>query len=228
MNDNLLDKMYEFEIDFACSKAKNEYLLSMPRKNSKQYYALFFFWLNKNKVVSKKQAEQFAREHFCINPGDWQALRHLGKQFGFDIKQSPHMHNGTELKKGEYLFVGFDTINFYYNDSKRKETTDLDFDTIKNNFDNCCASCGSKEGEKHRYTQTTTRLEKGHKDPLIEMSNDNIVPQCSYCNKKFANKFILDDRGQPKRATLDHAISVITNLDKADIEALLTDLIERI
>ena len=60
-----------------------------------------------------------------------------------------------------------------------------------------CATCGSKEGEQHRYWKNTkTILQKGHMDPSKPLEPGNIIPQCEKCNRADRNYWIYDEKGR--------------------------------
>lgn len=192
------ERVRQFKADFECSFAKQEGL-RIPRDDTQEFWTLYYLWLNKNKIISKKQAEEFVCSVMNKRVTDLQSLRHLGKQSGFDILQGGQFYGDKLLKRGYYVFVGFESINSYYESFKdRRKEKDLDFEKLKKSWEFCCVTCGSEEGKPQRYTKHITFLEKGHKDPDKPMSQDNILPQCTYCNQKFKDKFILDDQGQPK------------------------------
>ena len=67
---------------------------------------------------------------------------------------------------------------------------------LKAEYDNSCASCGTKENEPHRYFKRKVVLEKGHMDPRKDMSMGNIIPQCNFCNKHYGNKYVFDRMGR--------------------------------
>ena len=185
--------------EFENSQAK-KLGVKLPDKNTQKYETLKYYWENKQKIVNKAEATSAVSKRLNISVIDLQALRHLAKQDGFDILQGPCEYNGIPLKKGQYVFLGFDTVNQYWHFSRRKED-DLDFQKVIKKYNNSCATCGAKEKKEHRYTNQIVLLEKGHKNPNLPMTNDNIIPQCSYCNKRASNKFIFDDYGFVKYPT---------------------------
>ena len=72
------------------------------------------------------------------------------------------------------------------------------FEGLKQAYNNCCASCGVKEGRtSHRYGNQTIQLQKGHRDPS-KRGDDirNIIPQCQYCNRAYKNDFTFDEKGR--------------------------------
>jgi len=186
----------EMKNEFQDSIAKKE-TAKFPRFGTQDYYTLKYYYINKNKIVTKTEATSYVSKCLSKQIGDLQSLRHLGKQSGFDILQQHEIFNNIELKSGEYVFTGFDKMNPFFNDKRRKKSP-LDFEECKKNFDHQCATCGSKEGEPQRFTKQPTLLEKGHKNPELPLDMSNLIPQCEFCNKKYKNRFIFDDFGQIK------------------------------
>jgi uncharacterized protein YuzB (UPF0349 family) len=48
-----------------------------------------------------------------------------------------------------------------------------------------------------RWDKTiVTKLQKGHMDPDKDLTEDNCVPQCGFCNQRYKDKAVFDKRGQ--------------------------------
>ena len=119
---------------------------------------------------------------------DLQDARHLGKQSGWYVEQDG---------KGNYRLVTTKEPHPSFHAKKRlNELNTSDFTEMKSAYDNRCATCGEKEGTKHRFEHGKVILEKGHCDPRLDMSPDNIIPQCQYCNKFYGDKFVFDRMGR--------------------------------
>jgi hypothetical protein len=59
-----------------------------------------------------------------------------------------------------------------------------------------CVNCGSKEGRPLRWKSTNiTKLQQGHMDPRKELTYDNCIPQCQFCNQQAKDKFIFNKHG---------------------------------
>ncbi len=196
--------------------------IKLPRKNTQKYHTLMFLYKNKGKVVTKKQIEQYVCGVLNIVQKDIQDGRHLSKQNGFDIIQGGNIHNNILLKRGEYVFLGFDRPNKYYS-IKRRVYNNKDFDDVKKQFNYTCVTCGCKEGESHKYTGSITKLESAHKDPTKELTIDNMIPQCGYCNKKYKDKYIFDDFGQVKDYS-DTGLMEFIKKNKSKIERMLNEI----
>lgn len=72
-----------------------------------------------------------------------------------------------------------------------------EWESIKKKYNYRCATCGSKEGEPNlKYSNSITKLQKGHKDPKRSLTINNIIPQCSECNRADENNWIYNDKGR--------------------------------
>lgn len=180
-------------------KSKNFKLFKFPTEETQAGKCLLYYYNNMNKIISKKDIEKYVCNELGIASRDIQAVRHLAKQNGFNILQGGRdvFHEGKNVKKGHYVFLGFEKMNPYFSLSRREEK-DLDFKKLKAKFNNCCATCGSVENKPHRKTKEPTLLEKGHMDPREPMTMSNIIPQCSYCNQIYKDKFVFDRFGNIK------------------------------
>ena len=196
----------------------------LPRENTQRGQVLLYLYQKIGEIVTKAEAEKAVCYRLDIQPKDLQSLRHLGKQAGFNILQAGSIWRGRKLKKGEYVLADLRQINPYFNIRRRSEAG-LDFDSVKRKYDNCCATCGSQEGEMHRYDNVVTVLEKGHKDPLGTMTDANIIPQCQICNKVAKNSWIFDDYGRVTKVTTQGLLSQHSSAQKKEfLLALMADL----
>jgi len=67
---------------------------------------------------------------------------------------------------------------------------------MKKEYGYSCVNCGSKEGEALRWDQTkTTVLQQGHMDPRKDLTYDNCIPQCGFCNQQYKSKAVFNRRG---------------------------------
>ena len=187
--------------------------VKLPRQDRQNGQVLLYYWQNRGKILLKKDISKVVYERMGLPGGDLQAVRHLAKQNGFNILQEGAQYNGKELKRGEYVFIGFDTVNEYWS-VKRRDESDLDFSKLKKKFKNTCATCGAKEGSRHRDTNQAVKLEKGHMDPALPMTNDNIIPQCSHCNKVYKDNFVFGLTGFVKKPTVEGVKNTLNNKEK--------------
>ena len=198
--------------------------IKLPAEKTQRGQALLYLYQNMGQVVSKLSAERVVAKRLNQQPKDLQSLRHLGKQSGYNILQAGAVYRGRKLKRGEYVLVDLRDSNSYFDISRRTEHN-LDFNSIKLKYDNCCATCGSEEGEIHRYDNVVTMLEKGHKDPGKTMDDSNIIPQCQVCNKVAKDNWVFDDYGRVKKITVQGLLSRHTREQKQQfLLALEADL----
>lgn len=210
---------------------KKEYISSpllnlgvkLPSEHTQKGQTLLFLYENKGKVVSKEMAEMSVFSRMNKQPKDLQSLRHLGKQDGFNILQGGQEYRGEILRRGEYVFVGFEEPNQFWGFTRRDEAS-LDWSALKNKYNHLCATCGAKEGKKHRFTKQVVVLEKGHMDPSKPMTDDNIIPQCRDCNSVAKNDLVFDQYGRVRKLTLE---GIMKRQSVNDLKQLKDILISR-
>lgn len=110
---------------------------------------------------------------------DAQQGRHLSNNAGFNIANGPEVNN-----RGCYKLINFDiSPKFAFAPHKRQDTTSSGhWEKLKLPG---CAMCGAKEGEIVRGRITV--LQKGHRDPRKELSNENLIALCEYHNRYYSN-----------------------------------------
>lgn len=164
--------------------------------------ALVLVYLSRNypntTVVSKDELTEFIRQ-FDPSVNDVQQARHLAAQKGWYILSGTRKDNESiGLKAGEYKLK---TLTDYYPGFTHERRTYIEgddyFEELKKQYDYRCATCGSKEGEPHRFWKNTkTILQKGHMDPSKPLEHGNIIPQCEKCNRADRNYWIYDKKGR--------------------------------
>jgi len=196
----------------------------LPRENTQKGQVLLYLYQKLGRIVTKTEAEKVVCERLNIQSKDLQSLRHLGKQDGFNILQAGAMRGEYKFKRGEYTLLDLETVNPYFDISRRDESN-LDFRELKKKYHYACATCGAREGKKHRYTAEIVALEKGHKDPAKAMENFNIIPQCQLCNKVAKDNWVYDDYGRVTRMTTQGLLTRHSKTQKLEfLEALRADL----
>lgn len=174
--------------------------LKIGNKYTKNALVLVYLCRNypNTTIVSKEKLTQFVRK-FYPDTTDVQQARHLGAQSGWYISSGTRKDNvslslsGSEyhLETLEQSYPGFT--------AERREYIEGDdfFEELKREYDYCCATCGSREGEPHRYWKsTTTTLQMGHMDPTKPLVKENVIPQCEKCNRPDRNYWIYDKKGR--------------------------------
>lgn len=164
--------------------------------------ALVLVYLSRNypntPVVSKDELTEFIRQ-YDPTVNDVQQARHLAAQKGWYILSGTRKDNESiALKAGEYKLKTLESFYPGFTHERREYHAGDDFfEDLKKQYDYRCATCGSKEGEPHRYWKTTvTVLQKGHMDPSKPLEPGNIIPQCEKCNRPDRNYWIYDEKGR--------------------------------
>lgn len=164
--------------------------------------ALVLAYLSRNypdtAIVSKDELTEFIRR-FDPKVNDVQQARHLAAQKGWYILSGTRKDNESlGLKDGEYKLKTLEQCYPGFTRQRREFLAGDDyFEELKKQYDYRCATCGSKEGEQHRYWKNTkTILQKGHMDPSKPLEPGNIIPQCEKCNRADRNYWIYDEKGR--------------------------------
>lgn len=115
-------------------------------------------------------------------------VRHLSTQKGWWIEK----HG-----KYEHRLVSVTEVMPGFIAQKRASKLDNEnWAKMKHEYNNACVNCGSKDGETLRWDQTkTTVLQQGHMDPRKDLTYDNCIPQCSFCNQQYKSKAVFNNRG---------------------------------
>ena len=150
------------------------------------------------KVVSKTELTDFIKGYYP-DVNDVQQARHLAAQKGWYILSGTRKDNNSlSIRAGEYKLVTLEEFYPGFTHQRREFQEGEDFfEALKEQYDYRCATCGSKEGEPHRYWKnTTTSLQMGHMDPTKPLKEGNIIPQCEKCNRPDRNYWIYDKKGR--------------------------------
>ncbi len=183
--------------------AYNKYLKEHDVKIPSSYHTAKGFWLvylffHLGKKVKKRGIENFTRKQDESLSAD-QQVRHLKRDGWYLLTRNDIIPKSNEtIKTGEYMLYTEKSPHPQFIKDKRLESLN-DWETIKKEYDNTCATCGSKEGQEHRYFKgNRVTLQKGHMNPSKPMNDDNVIPQCSKCNDFYRDKFIFDRYGRIK------------------------------
>ena len=115
--------------------------VKFPNFGSQNYFTLKYYFININKIITKGEAEEYVSK--CLNKriSDLQAVRHLasGTEYsGYSILQGGSFHNGIKLKRGQYVFTGFDKVNEQWSLQTRLAGIPNNWEECKQNFNYCC------------------------------------------------------------------------------------------
>ncbi len=165
------------------------------------WLAVLHFYKN-TPVHKDKISEICQRDH--PNLGRDQQVRHL-KRDGWKLTGSHGFHQ-LDPYQPSLEWINKSTRR----EGRLKATT---FDEIKNLYGNKCATCGAREGRPDtRYGQDIVTLQQGHLDPSKPAEQDNIIPQCQFCNRAYRRDFVFDDKGRV------HAVADIGPVQRAALD----------
>ena len=149
-------------------------------------------------IVDKGELTAFIR-HYYPDTNDVQQARHLAAQKGWYIASGTRKDNiSIQLQPSQYKLITLENAYPGFTHERREYPEgDGFFEQLKKDYDYCCATCGSKEGEPHRYWKSTkTVLQMGHMDPTKPLVEGNVIPQCEKCNRPDRNYWIYDKKGR--------------------------------
>lgn len=183
--------------------------------------SLVLVFLSKNypktEVVSKDSLTQFVKR-FYPNTTDVQQARHLSRQKGWNILSGQRGDiSMEEIPSGSYKLMSLETPYPSFN-SHRVTNYGKDYwESLKETYENRCASCGSTEGEKNFVNPSTiTQLQQGHMNPELPLIKGNVIPQCQECNRSSKNNWIYDARGRVVGLTTEALFARIKSLNKTN------------
>ena len=176
--------------------------VKLPKEDTWGRKSLEFMYVNLNAWVSK----EIIIEGIGYTGPDLQAPRHFSAS-GWYVEQD---------YKGNYKLVCVkETFPKWIPDKRTTNIASDSWDELKQKYNNECATCGSKEGEPHRHTNKKTKLEKGHKNPELDLTIENTIPHCNYCNKRFKDTYKFDNYGLPVMIKLEGVWYDIPNYDRS-------------
>lgn len=197
------------EIEFCSEKIVKNYNTYLKpagvkpiSKGSNKFYQLIYLTYFQGFLVHKDVITTFVQEH---NPsaGDDQQVRHLGAQMGYNVYNKGEEALNEKVPSGFHCLLNLTEAKPAWkikNQARNKILKTNIFEAVKEKFNYCCATCGAKEGEIHRYTQKKVKLQQGHMDPNMPLEIGNIIPQCEYCNQNiYKNDFVFTEEGRPKK-----------------------------
>jgi predicted restriction endonuclease len=197
-----IEKIYQI-IKECHEKYLKIYGVKLPKLvNKKGKYtkeALVLVYLARNypetEVVSKEDLTKFIRRFYSGTP-DVQQARHLAAQKGWFIASGTRGNAQNSLKYGEYRLISLEEP--YPGFKKRRiEINEHEWESLKDQYDYRCATCGSKEGEYHfHWKNTRVKLQKAHMDPNKPLVAGNIIPQCQICNRAYKDYWVFDKKGR--------------------------------
>jgi hypothetical protein len=172
-------------------------LYGYDKQFTKDALTLVYLYSKFKKKITKEELTIFIKS-FYPNVNDVQQARHLGMQKGWYILSGTRGNDSNYVKNGEYMLKSVsEPYPDYVANRRSNEVKSESWNDIKKSYSNRCVTCGSKEGEKHLINKSTiTKLQKGHMDPTKPLSNNNIIPQCDWCNRAYKSYFHFDNKGR--------------------------------
>lgn len=170
--------------------------------------ALTFY---KDQVVSKDAIENWTCVTSHKNLKNDQQVRHL-KELGWDVRGlgsalpdgytmytlGAYPREVSTVVSGFYILASLDEPAPNYEDRQYHRSARHSSGTDRVAKATHCVTCGDKAGEPSRHNRLVMcKLQKGHKNPWLLDSPDNIIPQCQFCNRWASNNLIFGDNGRP-------------------------------
>lgn len=199
LNQEELEKYYE-ELKIEWSKELEWKWIKLPKLERWWKYVidtlvLILFYINFKKVVTKQDLTNFI-QYYKPEINDVQQWRHLSQQKWWYIISWQRWDIKCKemwVKPWEYMFYSLTETYPWYRLNRQTITKAWDFEELKKEYNNRCATCGSKEWEEHLlYEWSLTKLEQWHMNPLKDLTIHNMIPQCDKCNKAYRNFFEFD------------------------------------
>ena len=161
---------------------------------------LIFLCKYARKLVHKDAVSAFVRSHIPSAALD-QQVRHLGTQLGWNVLNKGSKIPDLDIKvpSGYHYLVSLETPNPSRIASALKRAGRLaakNFEQLKIAYDKKCATCGIEEGKKDVRDGSIVSLQQGHMTPRLQLTLENTIPQCSYCNQTYQDYFVFNEYGR--------------------------------
>ena len=163
--------------------------VKLPRFSSKLGLSLTILYANMDKFVHIDEIKKKLIENgHALTGTDPVQVRHLSTQKGWWI-----------VKEGKYkhkLFSCTQVLPGYIAQKRASKLDQENWNKMKLEYENACVNCGSIEGKPMRWDRTKiTVLQQGHMDPRKDLTYDNCIPQCAFCNQQYKSKAVFNKRG---------------------------------
>lgn len=180
-------------------KFLSQYGIIYPKVGTAKYYQLIYLYHFKGYYVHKNVVTQFVQSKIPTASGD-QQVRHLANS-GFYVLVKSDLYKNNITPSGYYCLVNMTEPKAAWLTKKEFRINNITFSTfdkLKQQYGNCCATCGEQEGKKHKYYDGIVELQKGHMNPMMPLEEGNIIPQCQYCNRDiYKDNFVFNEQGRP-------------------------------
>lgn len=200
-------------------KYLSSYGIILPTEGTNAAYQLIYLFHFLGRSIHKDAISSFVLSQNPNASGD-QQVRHLGAQKGYCVIYNGASYEGHKVKRGYYCLFTLEKPNPTWEDRQDARAiaiTTSDFDILKKNYRNCCATCGAKEGTLHPYSGQIVQLQKGHCNPNLPLESGNIIPQCQYCNQNiYKDDFIFTLEGRPQ--SINNPRYILKSTDAVQLE----------
>ena len=182
--------------DFVTDCSDDEFIAQLDRKELQ----LIFLYKYLNCFVHKDLVSVFVRK-FKQDAALDQQVRHLGTQyFWYVLNRGAKIPNEEIIVPNSYNYlVSIEMPNPKAVAEALKRTGRLgarNFAELKLAYDNKCATCGIEEGKKDARNEEIVVLQQGHMNPRKQLTLDNTIPQCQYCNQTYKDYFVFNEHGR--------------------------------
>lgn len=167
--------------------------------NDKELQLIFLYKYQKS-FVHKDLVSEFVRK-YKPNAGLDQQVRHLGTQnYWYVLNKGAKVPDADELVPSGYNYlVSIEIPNpkaVRMALKRASRSSARTFQELKYVYDNKCATCGLEEGKLDWRTGKKVKLQQGHMNPRKDLTLDNTIPQCEYCNQTYLDYFNFDENGR--------------------------------
>ena len=171
----------------------------IPNMNDKELQ-LIFLYKYKNCFVHKDLVSEFVRK-YKKNAALDQQVRHLGTQlYWYVINKGAKVPDSEEIVPSGYNYlVSIEIPNpkaIKMIMKRANRSAARNFEELVYVYDEKCATCGAKRGEIDWRTGKKVKLQQGHMDPRKQLTLENMIPQCEYCNQTYQDYFRFNDNGR--------------------------------
>tara|TARA_B100000886_G_C20361656_1_gene465471 strand:- start:73 stop:666 length:594 start_codon:yes stop_codon:yes gene_type:complete len=181
-------KMLKTDLDIIWEKNLKLLNVKLPKRGRKRC-ALDYLYQNIGVFIHIDKIKEHVSKQYKLTGTDPVQVRHLSTQDGWNIiKQGKYMHCLVDVNS---------TCPSFISEKRNVNINNIIWNNLKFSYEFMCVNCGSKEDEPQRWDNNNiTKLQKGHMDPTKSLTEDNCIPQCQFCNRRYKDKAVFDKRGQ--------------------------------
>lgn len=184
---SLHEKYNELSVVYKANLATSG--VKLPKFQGKLGCALTILYTNFGEFIHIDEIKrQLIEAGHNLTGTDPVQVRHLSTQKGWYIeKDGKYKHRLVSVQQCLPGFIA---------QKRASKLSNENWEKMKQEYGFACVNCGSKEGESMRWCQTKiTVLQQGHMDPRKNLTYDNCIPQCAFCNQQYKSKAVFNKRG---------------------------------